>query len=202
METVSYQQHVCIPCFVYQKEGNCIIPTICLWSRFCISEKGKLYHTNNMSVFYVLCIRKRETVSYQQYVYDLEFVYQKEGNCIIPTLCLWSRYCVAERKTVSYLQYIYVLEVVYQKGGSCIIPTICLWYRFCVAERGKLSYLQYVYDLDFVLQREVNCVIPTIYLWSRFCVSERGKLYHTYSTFMFQMMCVRQRETVLHLQYV
>jgi hypothetical protein len=35
-----------------------------------------------------VCIRKRETVSYLQYVYALDFVHQKEGNCIIPTICL------------------------------------------------------------------------------------------------------------------
>jgi hypothetical protein len=30
---------------MYQKEGNCIIPTLYLCSRLCVSEKGKLYHT-------------------------------------------------------------------------------------------------------------------------------------------------------------
>ena len=48
----------------YQKEGNYIMSTIYLSSR------------------------KRETVSYLQYAYHLDFVHQKEGNCIILTVCL------------------------------------------------------------------------------------------------------------------
>ena len=43
-------------------------------------------HTNNMFMFYILCIRKRVIVSFLQYDYDLDFVHQKEGNCIIPVV--------------------------------------------------------------------------------------------------------------------
>jgi hypothetical protein len=89
-----------------------------------------------------LCIRKRETVSYPQYVYFL--------------------FCVSERGKLSYLQYVYVLDFVYQKEGNCIIPIICLCSRFCGSERRKLSYLQYVYDHDCVYRKEGNCIIPTI----------------------------------------
>jgi hypothetical protein len=54
-------------------------------------------HACSMFMFSILRIRKRETVSYLQYVYVLDFVYQKEGNCVIPTVCLCSRFCVSER---------------------------------------------------------------------------------------------------------
>jgi len=47
-------------------------------------------HTCSMFMFSILRIRKRETVSYLQCVYVLDFMYQKEGNCIIRTLCLCS----------------------------------------------------------------------------------------------------------------
>jgi hypothetical protein len=53
-----------------------------------------------------------------QYVYVLDFVYQKEGNCIITTfvyggyiLCITKRQAVSylQYETVSRLQYVYVL---------------------------------------------------------------------------------------------
>ena len=66
-----------------------------------------------------LCIRKRETVSYQQYVYILCFVHEKEGNCIILNL-----------------QYVYDN----QKEGNCIIPTVCLCSRFYASGKDKLYY--------------------------------------------------------------
>jgi len=96
-ETLSYLQYVFILDFVYQKEGNCIIPTICLCPRLCVPERGKLYHTYNIFMWYNLCIRKRETVSYLQYIYVQEFMFHQEGNCIIPTIYLCSRLCVSER---------------------------------------------------------------------------------------------------------
>ena len=45
--TVSYLQYLQDLDFVYHKEGNCIIPTVCLFSRFCLSERVKLYHSYN-----------------------------------------------------------------------------------------------------------------------------------------------------------
>jgi hypothetical protein len=129
-----------VPHCLYQKEGNCVIHTICVWPSFYVSESGKLYHTCNMFMFWSLCSRKREAVSYIQHVYDLDFMNRKGWNCIIPTICLCSGVCVSEGGTVSYLHYVYVLDIVYQKGGNCIIPTICLCYRFCVSERGKLYH--------------------------------------------------------------
>ena len=66
----------------------------------------------------MLCIRKSETASYLQYIYDLNCVYPKEG-------------------TASYLQYVYDLAFAYHKNGNDIIPTICLWSRFYVSERRK-----------------------------------------------------------------
>jgi hypothetical protein len=132
-----------------------------------------------------LCIRKRETVSCLQYVYVLDYVYQKEGNCIIPTVYLCSTVCLSGR-------------------GNCIIPTICLCFRLCVSEREKsvsyplyvyvldfvywkerkLSYLQYIYVLDYVYRKEANCIMTTICSLPRFCVSEKGRQYHTYNMIM------------------
>ena len=161
----------------------------------------------------ILCIRKRETVSYLQYAYALDFMHQKEGNCVIPTICLCSRFfCIRKRETVSYLQYIHVLDFLYQKEENCIVPTLCSFSRFCVSERGKLHhtyntfmiqllcirkgetvlYLQYIYVLEFVYQKGENCIIPTIRLCSSFCVSERGKLYYTCSMFMFQILNLKK----------
>jgi len=50
METVSLQEYVYVLDFVYQKEGNCFMPTVCLWTILCI-RKGTLYHTYNMFMF-------------------------------------------------------------------------------------------------------------------------------------------------------
>jgi len=44
-EAVSALQYVYHLDFVYEKEGNCIITTMCL---FCVSERRRLYHTYNM----------------------------------------------------------------------------------------------------------------------------------------------------------
>ena len=149
------------PHCLYQKEGNCVIHTICVWPSFYVSESGKLYHTCNMFMFWSLCSRKREAVSYIQHVYDLDFMNRKGWNCIIPSICLCSGVCVSE-------------------GGNCVILSICLCSRYCVSERGEtVSYLQYVYVIDFVHQKEGNYITPTICLCSRFCVSEREELFHT-----------------------
>ena len=53
-----------------------IIPMLCLFPRSRIAERGKLYHTYSMFMLYIVCIRKRETASYLQYCYVLDFVYQ------------------------------------------------------------------------------------------------------------------------------
>ena len=203
-ETVSYLQYVYVLEFMWQKEGNCILPTLCLCSRLYVAERGKLYPTYSMFMFQIVCGRKRE-------------------NCILPTVCLCSRLYVAEkRETVSYLQYVYVLDCMQQKEGNCILPTVCLCSRLYVAERGKLyptysmfmfqivcsrkretvSYLQYIYVLDCMQQKEGNCILPTVCLCSRLYVAERGKLYPTYSMLMFQIVCGRKRETVSYLHYV
>jgi hypothetical protein len=76
-----------------------MLPMLCLCSRFRVSERGKLYHTYSMFMIYILCIRKRGTVSYLHCVYVVDFVYPKGG-------------------TVSYLQYVYVLDFVLQKEGD------------------------------------------------------------------------------------
>ena len=112
--------YVCSSLSVSER-GNCVIHTICVWPSFYVSERGKLYHTCNMFMFWGLCSRKREAVSYTQHVYDLDFMNRKGWNCIIPTMCLRSGVCVSE-------------------GGNCVIPTICLCSRYCVSERGKLYH--------------------------------------------------------------
>ena len=99
-EAVSYLQYVDDLDFVYQKGGNCVMPTVCLCSRLCVSERGKLYLTYSMFMLQILCIRKTETVSYLQYVYALDFVCQKEGNCAIPTVCFVCRLCVSESRNL------------------------------------------------------------------------------------------------------
>jgi hypothetical protein len=67
------------------------------------------YHTCSMFMFSILCIRKRETVSYLQYVYVLDFLYQKEGSCIIPTICLCSRFRVSERGKLYHTYYKFII---------------------------------------------------------------------------------------------
>jgi hypothetical protein len=114
---------------------NCVIPTLCLWSRLCVAERGKLHHAYSMFIFYMLCIRKKETVAYLQYVHVLDFVHQKDRNCMIPTVCSWPRFCVSERVKLydTYNMFIF-----------CIL---------CIRKRETVSYLQYVYVLDFVYQK-------------------------------------------------
>ena len=93
----------------HQKEGNRIIPTLCLCSRLCVLERGKLYHTYNMFILYILCMRKRETVSYLQYVHGLDFVYKKEENCVILTVCSWSIFCVSEREKLYHTYSMFMI---------------------------------------------------------------------------------------------
>ena len=144
-----------------------IIPILCLFPRSRVAERGKLYHTYCIFMFYIVCIRKRETASYLQYIYVLDLVYQKERNCIIPTVYLCSRFCVSERERLYHTKNMFMLYIV------------------CIRQGEAVSYIQYVYVLDFVYQKGGNCIIPTICLCYRFCVSVRGELYHTYNMLMF-----------------
>jgi len=130
-ETVSYLQYVYDLDCVYQKEENCFIPTLYLSFRFCVSERGKLYHPYSMFMIYILCIRKRGTVSYLQYVYELDFVHQKE-------------------ETVSYLQYVYNLDFVYKKMENYHSYSIFSISILCIRKSEAISCLQYIYVLDFV----------------------------------------------------
>ena len=122
--TVSYLQYVYVLDFVYKKDGNCIIPTVCLCSRLCESDSQKLHHTYSISMLQILCIRKWETASYPQFCYVLDFVYQTYSIFIFQILC------TRKSEAVSCLQYVYFLDFVYQKERNCIIPTICLFSRF------------------------------------------------------------------------
>jgi hypothetical protein len=52
---MSYLQYVYDVDFMYRKGKTCIIPTICLCSRFCVHERGKLCHSYSMFMIYILC---------------------------------------------------------------------------------------------------------------------------------------------------
>ena len=160
-----------------------IIPILCLFPRSRVAERGKLYHTYCIFMFYIVCIRKRETASYLQYIYVLDLVYQKERNCIIPTVYLCSILCVSERGKLHHTYSIFMFQIQ------------------CIRKRETVSYQKYVYALYCVYQTGGSCIIHTVCLCSRFCVSERGKLYHTYNMFMLQILCICKGETVSYLQY-
>ena len=233
-ETVSYLQYVYVLDFMQQKEGICILPTVCLCSRFYVAERGKLYPTysmfmfqilcsrkgklypiNSMFMFQILCSRNRESVSYLQYVYVLDFMQQIEGNCILPTVCLCSRFYVAEignlyptysmfmfqilcsrkRETVSYSMFMFSILCSRKRESVSYLQYVYVL-DFMQQKEGNVSHLQYVYVLDCMQQKEGNCILPTVCLCSRFYVVERGNLYPTYSMFMFQILCSRKRETV------
>jgi len=49
-------------------------------------------------MYQIVCIGKRETVTYLQYAYVLDFVYQIEGNCIMHSICVCTRFCVLQRR--------------------------------------------------------------------------------------------------------
>jgi hypothetical protein len=74
-----------------------IIPILCLFPRSRVAERGKLYHAYCMFMFYIVCIRKRETASYLQFMYVLDFVHKKQRDCIIPKICLCSILYVSDR---------------------------------------------------------------------------------------------------------
>ena len=88
----------------------------------------------------IMCIRKSETVSYLQYVYDLVLCIRKRETVSYLQYVYALVLCIRKRETVSYLQFVYVLDFVYQKEGNCITPTTCICSRFCVSERGKLYH--------------------------------------------------------------
>jgi hypothetical protein len=85
-ETVLFLQYV--------YEGNRIIPTKCLCSIICVSERKKLYYSYSMFMSYFLYIRKGETAAYLGYAEGLKFVFHKEGKCIMPMICLQSSLCI------------------------------------------------------------------------------------------------------------
>ena len=125
-ETVSYIQYVYDLHIVDQKKGNCIILTACKYFRSYVSEREKLCHAYSMLMIQTMFIRMRETASYQQYIYVLQFVYQ-EGETASYLLYVYALdYVYQKGETVSQLLYVYVLDFVYQKEEDCIIPTICL----------------------------------------------------------------------------
>ena len=168
-KTVSYLHYVHDLECVHRKDGNCIISTVCLCSIFCVSERGKLYHTYSMFMIQILCIRKRETVSYLQYVYVLDFVHKK----------------VSERGKLNHSYNMFIFQVcVSERVKLYHTYNMFMFYILCIRKRETVSYLQYVYVLDFVYKK----------------VSERGKLHHAYTMLMFQIVCIRKRKNVSYLQ--
>ena len=125
-ESVSYLQYVYVLDCMQQKEGNCILPTVCLCSRLYVVERGKLYPTYSMFMFQIVCSRKRETVSYLQYVYVLDCMQQKEGNCILPTVCLCSRLYVVERGKLYPTYSMFMFQIVCsRKRGTVSYHDVC-----------------------------------------------------------------------------
>ena len=132
-------------------------------------------------------------MSYPHYVYDLDCVYQKEGNCIIPTVCSWSSICASERQNLYDTYSMFMTRFcVSEKVKLYHTYNMFIFYILCIRKRETVPYLQYVHDLDFEYQKKGNCMIPTVCSWSRMCASERRKLYHTYSMFMFLILCIRK----------
>ena len=129
-KTVAYLQYVYNLEYVYHKEENCVMPAICLSSWFCVSQRGKLRHTYNMFIILILCITKRETVAYLQYVYNLDLLYQKERNCTMSTVCLWARFCVPENGRLYHSYSIFIILIL------------------CIRKRETILCLQYVYHLE------------------------------------------------------
>ena len=139
-----------------------------------------------------MCIRKRDIVSYQQYVHDLDSMYQivsergklnhsynifmiqilrirkRETVPYLQLMFMFQIVCIRNRENESYIQYIYDLNCMYQKGGKCMIYTIQLYF---IRKRG-------------------NYIIPTACFDLVLCISERKKLYYTYSVFMIQTLCI------------
>ena len=137
-------------------------PITCLCSRFCASERGKLYHTYTMFIFWIMCIKKRETASYLHYVYFLDYVYQKEGNCIIHTTYLRPRFCVSECGKLHHINSTYMFySLGIRKRKLYYTYSMFMFYVLCIRKRETVSYLQYVYDLDIVYQKVGNYIILT-----------------------------------------
>ena len=89
-ETVSCMQYVYVIDFVHKKEENCITPTICLCSRFCVSGRGEVFHTYSMCLIQTLYIRDRGTVSQLQHCYDLgvrDMIIECLYVCLLDFIC-------------------------------------------------------------------------------------------------------------------
>jgi hypothetical protein len=107
---VSYLQYVFDLDFAYQKERSCIIQTVCLSSRFCVSEIGKLHHTCSMVSIWIMCVWK--TNRYHCSMIGTSCKRKIKINCIP----IW----VEEmEEIVSYMK-----PVIWVVGFVCIKPTI------------------------------------------------------------------------------
>ena len=61
---MSYVQYLYALDFMYQKEVNCIMLTICLLSRLCVSERRELYHSNNVRLIETFWQRKIKGIAF------------------------------------------------------------------------------------------------------------------------------------------
>jgi hypothetical protein len=118
-----------------------------------------------MCIFYMLCIRKKGTVSYLLYVPDLDFVHQKELNCIIPTIRLYSIFCVSERGKLSHtysmfmlysnpyikartvLNHFYNLSSRVSEGQHPWWLFLCIKYSYC---DSGLNYITGMKNMDII----------------------------------------------------
>jgi hypothetical protein len=131
---------------LYQKEGKCTIPTVCLVCRLCVSESRNLYQ-------WVLSFPLKDCSEF--------------GNFVI--ILIWN--CYNSVEPFSF----FTLNVKWVKS-------------YFTAPKSDRKIIDNIYlTVDFPdLVQALNCIIPTICLCSIFCVSERGKMYHTYSMFPSQ----------------
>ena len=91
---MSYLQYVYVVDCEHQTQENCIILTISLLSRLSVSEKRKLYHSNNVRLIKTFWLRKikgivflYDIVETEEIVSDIKPVIEVAGFvCIKPTI--------------------------------------------------------------------------------------------------------------------
>jgi hypothetical protein len=71
------------------------------------------------------------------------------------------------------------------------VPIMLEWCTFRLSNTHNLDTKHTVGMIHFFsFWYTQSCIIPTLCSWSRMCASERRKLYHTYSIFMFLILCI------------
>ena len=98
-------------------------------------------------------------MSYLQYVYILDLLYQKGGTVSYLQYVYVLDFCIRKRETVSYLPNVYVVNFEYQKEENRIILTISLLSRLCVSERRKLYHFNNVRFIKTFWQRKIKGIV-------------------------------------------